>query len=110
MEDYLRGAEEQAEGDRQMAVVKQAFADMLYEPVEILRKKRYPDYQMHPDKWPITKLLYSYIVPSPLIWFDDDDEFFRDVKKPEAQEVIQKWLDLLNSPDGMNGPAREERP
>jgi hypothetical protein len=110
VEDYLNGAEEQCETDDQKTVIKQAFADMLYEPVDSLRKKRYPDYQMRPDRWPITKLLYSYIVPRPLIWFDDDDEFFRDVKKPEAQEAIQKWLDLLNNPDGMNGPAREERP
>jgi hypothetical protein len=109
VEDYFNGAEEQAEDDDQKAVVKRAFVDMLYEPVDTLRKKRYPDYQMRPHKWPITEVLYRYIVPDPLISFDDD-EFFRDVKKPEAQEIIQKWLHHMESPDGMNGPAREERP
>jgi hypothetical protein len=109
VEDYLNGAEEQSETDDQMIVIKRAFADMLYEPVESLRKKRYPDYQMHPHKWPITEVLYRYFVPDPLIMFDGD-EFFRDVKKPEAQELIRKWLDHLDNPDGTNGPAREERP
>ena len=109
VEDYLNGAEQQSETDDQRVVIKQAFADMLYEPVESLRKNRYPDYQMHPHKWPITEVLYRYIVPDPLIWFDDD-EFFCDVKKPEAQEMIQKWLDYLNNPGHKSGPAREERP
>ncbi len=109
VEDYLNGAEEQSETDDQKIVIKQAFVDMLYEPVESLRKERYPDYQMQPHKWPITEVLYHYFVPDPLITFDGD-EFFRDVKKPEAQEMIQKWLDHLNSPDGTNGPAQEERP
>ena len=109
VEDYLNGAEEQSETDDQMIVIKQAFVDMRYESVESLRKKRYPDYQMHPHKWPITEVLYRYFVPDREIGFDGD-EFFRDVKKPEAQEVIQKWLDHLNNPDGTNGPAPEERP
>lgn len=109
VEDYLNGAEEQCETDDQKIVIKQAFVDMVYEPVESLRKERYPDYQMHPHKWPITEVLYHYFVPDPLIKFDGD-EFFRDVKKSEAQEVIQNWLDHLDSPDGTNGPAREERP
>jgi len=45
---------------------------------------------MQPHKWPITEVLYRYIVSNPLIWFDDD-ELFRDVKKPEAREMIHKW-------------------
>jgi hypothetical protein len=109
VEDYLNGAEEQVETEDQKALIKLAFVDMRYEPVESLRKKRYPDYQMHPHKWSIKEVLYRYFVPAPLIWFDDD-EFFRDVKKPEAQELIQKWLDHMDNPDGRNGPAREERP
>ena len=92
VEDYLNGAEEQFETDDQEAVIKQAFADMLHEPVESLRKQRYPDYQMHPHKWPITEVLTSYFLPDAPGGFDDD-EFFRDFKKPEAQKVIQKWLD-----------------
>ena len=109
VEDYLNGAEEQFETDDQKIVIKQAFVDMLYEPIESLRKKRYPDYQMHPNKWPITEVLYRYFVPDPLISFDGD-EFFRDVKKPEAREMIQEWLHHMENPDGKNGPAREERP
>jgi hypothetical protein len=109
VEDYLNGAEEQSEDDDQMAVVKQALADMLYEPVDSLRRKRYPDYQMHPRKWPITQVLYSYIVPNPLIWFDDD-EFFRDVKKSEAQQMIRIWIDYLDKPDHKSGPEQEQRP
>jgi hypothetical protein len=110
VEDYLSGAEEQSETDDQKAVIKQAFADMRYEPIATLRRKRYPDYKMHLHKWPITEVLYSYFVPDPEYIRFDDDEFFRDVKKPEAQETIQKWLDHLDNPDGTNGPAREERP
>jgi hypothetical protein len=109
VEDYLNGAEEQVETDDQEIVIKQAFVDMRYESVESLRKKRYPDYQMHPHKWPITEVLTSYFLPDSPADFDGD-EFFRDVKKPEAQEVIQKWLDHMDNPDGTNGPAREERP
>jgi len=109
VEDYLNGAEAQYETDAQRAVFKQAFADMLNEPVASLRKKRYPDYQLHPGQWPLTELLYSYIVPDPLIWFDDD-ELFRDVKKPEARAMIQKWLDFFDSPGLYDQPAREERP
>jgi hypothetical protein len=109
VEDYLNGAEEQVETDDQRAVIKQAFVDMLSEPIESLRKKRYPDYQLHPHKWPITEVLTSYFLPDTSAGFDGD-EFFRDVKKPEAQDVIQQWLDHMNNPDGKNGPAREERP
>jgi hypothetical protein len=109
VEDYLNGAEEQSETDDQKIVIKRAFVDMLYEPVESLRKKRYPDYQMHPHKWPITEVLYRYIVPNPLISFEDD-EFFRDVKKPQAQEMIQEWLNYLDNPDGRPGPARKQWP
>jgi len=109
VEDYLNGAEEQVETDDQRAVIRQAFVDMLHEPPESLRKKSYPDYQLHPHKWPITEVLYRYFVSDPPIGFDDD-EFFRDVKKPQAQEMIQKWLDHMDNPDGKNGPAREERP
>lgn len=109
VEDYLNGAEEQCETDDQRAVIRQAFVDMRYEPVESLRRKRYPDYQMHAHRWPITEVLYRYFVANPPISFDDD-EFFRDVKKPAAQEMIQKWLDHMDNPDGTNGPAPEERP
>jgi hypothetical protein len=110
VEDYLNGAEQQSETDDQRAVIRQAFVDMLKEPIESLRKKRYPDYQLNPHKWPITEVLTSYFVPDPGYIDFDGDEFFRDVKKPEAREVIQKWLDHMNNPDGRNGPAREERP
>jgi hypothetical protein len=109
VEDYLNGAEEQSETDDQKSVIKQAFVDMRYEPVESLRKKRYPDYQMHPHKWPITEVLTSYFLPDSPAGFEND-EFFRDVKKPEAQEMIQKWLNHMDIPDGTNGPAPEERP
>jgi hypothetical protein len=109
VEDFLNGAEKQSETDDQRAVIKQAFLDMLNEPIESLRKKRYPDYQLHAHKWPITKVLTSYFLPDSPAEFDND-EFFRDVKKPEAQEMIQKWLDHMDHPDGTNGPAREQRP
>jgi hypothetical protein len=109
VEDYLNGAEEQSETDDQKAVIKQAFVDMLNEPIESLRKKRYPDYQMNPQKWPITEVLYRYIVPDPLISFDDD-ELFRDVKKPQAREMIQEWLNYLDNPNGRPGPARKQWP
>ncbi|HEY9157285.1 hypothetical protein [Candidatus Binatus sp.] len=110
VEDYLNGAEEQSETDEQRVVIKQAFLDMLIEPIESLRKKRYPDYQMHPHKWPITEVLYHYFVPAPGYIGFDGGECFRDVKKPGAQEMIQKWLDHMDNPDGTNGPDREERP
>lgn len=109
VEDYLNGAEEQSETDDQRAVIKQAFLDMLNEPIERLRKRRYPDYQMRPHKWPITEVLYRYIVPSPLISFKDD-ELFRDVKKPQAREMIQEWLNYLDNADGRPGPARKQWP
>ncbi len=109
VEDYLNGAEEQSETDDQKAVIKQAFVDMLNEPIESLRKKRYPDYQLHPHQWPATEVLYRYIVPDPLISFDDD-ELFRDVKKPQAREMIQEWLNYLDNPDGKLGPARRQWP
>ena len=102
VEDYLNGAEEQSETDDQRAVIKQALLDMLNEPIESLRKKRYPDYQLHPHKWPITEVLTSYFVPDPGYIDFEGDEFFRDVKKPEAQEVIQKWLDHIDSSDAQD--------
>src|SRR5260370_1917377 len=110
VEDYLNGAEQQSETDDQRAVISQAFADMLNEPIESLRKKRYPDYQFHPHKWPITEVLTSYFVPDPGYIDFDGDELFRDVKKPEAREVIQKWLDHMNNPDSRNRPALAEPP
>jgi hypothetical protein len=110
VEDYLNGAEEQVETDDQRAAIRQAFVDMLNEPIESLRKKSYPDYQLHPHKWLITEVLSSYFVPDPGYLDFDGDEFFRDVKKPEARQIIQKWLDHMDNPDGTNGPAREERP
>jgi hypothetical protein len=109
VEDYLNGAEEQSETDDQRAAIRQAFVDMLNEPIGSLRKKRYPDYQLHHHKWPITEVLTSYFLPDSSAGFEND-EFFRDVKKPEAQEMIQKWLNHMDNPDGTNGPAPEERP
>ncbi len=105
--DFLNCAEEQSEDDDQRAVIKQAFIDMLNEPVESLRKKRYPDYQLHPHQWPITELLYSYFLPDPSEVRFDGDSFFRDVKKPEAQEPIRRWLDWI---DGTFGPRPGPQP
>src|SRR5271169_552087 len=67
VEDHLNGAEEQVETDDQRAVIRQALVDMLHEPLESLREKRYPDYQLHPHKWPITEVLYRYFVSDPPI-------------------------------------------
>ncbi|MDO8432541.1 MAG: hypothetical protein Q7S58_09050 [Candidatus Binatus sp.] len=101
--DYLDGAEQQSETDDQGQVIKQAFTDMLNVPVDRLRKKRYPDYRMHPDTWPITEVLYRYIVPAAPVRFEGD-EFFRDVKQPDAQKIVRVWLDYENRAPGTEGP------
>lgn len=104
---YLNGAEAQFEDDDQRAVIKQAFNDMLSEPVDKLRSKRYPDYQLRPNKWSIIKLLQRYFVPKSLLdGYPDDAEFFRDVKKPEAQRAIRVLLGWLRS----GGPQPKYRP
>ena len=36
---------------------------MLDLPVERLRERAYPDYEMRPDAWSITVILERYIVP-----------------------------------------------
>src|SRR6202158_5954063 len=108
VEDYLNGAEEQCECEFQGAAIRQAFVDMLHEPVESLRKKRYWDDESDSHKCTITQLLNHHFVPDSYADFDKD-EFFRDVKKPEAQEIIQKWLDHIDHPDGNNSPEREEQ-
>jgi hypothetical protein len=108
VEDYLNGAELQCEDDDQEAVIRQAFVDMRYESVESLRKKRYQDDPMHLG-CPIKELLNHYVVPDGYADFDSE-EFFRDVKKPGAQEMIQIWIDYLDNPNHKSGPPREERP
>jgi hypothetical protein len=110
VEDYLNGAELQYETDDQESAIRQAFGDMRYESVKNLRKKRYEDDPMHPYGCPIMELLNHYVVPDPGYLGFDGDEFFRDVKKPGAQEMIQIWIDYLDDPNHKSGPPREERP
>jgi hypothetical protein len=110
VKDFLSAAEVQYESDRQKAVILLALTDMIEDPVKVLRNKRYPDYQMHPQKWRITQILDRYFVPDPSYAGFVEDEFFRDVKKPEAQEAIQMWLDRLNSRDDTNGPQANKTP
>lgn len=110
VEDYLNGADLQCEDDDQEAAIRQALIDMRYESVESLRKKRYQDDPMQPDESPIIELLNHHFLPDPIYVNFDGEEFFRDVKKPGAQEMIQIWIDYLDNPDHKSGPPREERP
>lgn len=110
VKDFLNGAGVQYESDGQKAVILLALTDMIKDPIEVLRNKRYPDYQMHSQKWRITEVLERYFVPDPSYAGFVGDEFFRDVKKPEAQEAIQMWLSRLNSRDSTDGPQANRTP
>ena len=58
--EYLDGATENARGEDHRQVMKQALTDMLDLPVERLRERTYPDYEMRPDAWSITVILERY--------------------------------------------------
>ena len=60
-------------------------------PSRVFRKKRYPDYQLHPHKWPITEVLTSYFVPDKPGYIDlEGDEFFRECEKTRSSRGDSK--------------------
>ncbi len=72
---------------------------MLDLPVKKLRDKYYPDYEMRRDSWSITVILERYIVPKRQDLTIGDNKFFDDMKKLEAQRVIDEWLVKLSRED-----------
>lgn len=96
--DFLYGADTQWETDDEDIVITRAFNDMLSDPVEKLRANRYPDYDLRPNKWPISVLLNHYFVPRSRHRYLTAATFFRDVKAPEAQRVIRVWANWLKGP------------
>lgn len=85
--EYLDGATENTRGEDHRQMLKQALTDMLDLPIERLREKTYPDYEMHPDAWSITVILERYIEPKRQDMRIGDDKFFDDMTKTGSATV-----------------------
>jgi hypothetical protein len=98
---YFAGATFQSgdvEGSR--LIVTQALRDALNLPLEELRTKRYPNYQLEPNQWTFERLLDAYYTSSSGMADGDKVEastegFIEAVKQPEAIPALKKAIAKL---------------
>jgi len=95
---YMNGAELQIETMDQRQELQKALTDILTLSPEVLRQRRYADYQLTPNKWTIVEILQRYYVPPKRV-FLNSDSFFKDVISKEAHQNIQKHLNKLTRGD-----------
>jgi hypothetical protein len=93
--EYFSHADRQYETDDQKSEIIRALQDMLEKPVGELRTQRYADYEGNKNAWPITTLVKRYFVPNQPMPELTEQDFYRDVKEPAAQEAIRKQLGAL---------------
>ncbi len=93
---FFQQAELQAETDSQRMEIRTVLTGLLELPVEQLKERKYPDYQGHPDQWDILKFLNSYFVPVTPQQLSAE-QFYKDLRQPEARKEIRDQLDKLNS-------------
>ncbi len=84
---FFEDCEPQAEDKEQAREILRALEDMMTKSVKQLKKVRYKDYQGRTKRWTLVQLIQRYH-SSPVLF--SEEEFYRDVKKPEAQAVIKK--------------------
>ena len=92
---YLANADRQYETDEQRTEIIRALEDMLTEKPEVLRVRRYADYQGNKNAWSLTTLIRQYFVPVQRMPDWSEDAFYRDVSKPEARQAIREQLSAL---------------
>ncbi len=88
---YFSDADLQAETRQQLREIRRALNDALTLPVAELRKRRYADYTMAPDRWTFGKLVGSYFMSTQPV-DPESKKFYEDSKKPEATEVLKRRL------------------
>lgn len=88
---FLVGAEQQWETADQGREIERALNDMLTLGPDVLRTQRYANYQMEPNAWSITELLYRYFVSEALRMLDEG-RFYQDITAPSAQAAIRGHL------------------
>ncbi|MDR3323404.1 MAG: hypothetical protein LBS89_04275 [Zoogloeaceae bacterium] len=91
MVQFFLDAELQVETREQLREVKKALHDLRSLPVSTLRAKRYADYELEPDQWPLGALLKQYYL-SANFTATDSLRFYQDSKKPAAQILLKKKL------------------
>src|SRR5688500_2130014 len=95
IERYFGGVELQIETDDQRAALEAALADMETLPVEELRVRKYPDYQLQPDVWDLPTLLERYYVPDHPQSIHDG--FWEHVGDPASRAVAARLRSALRS-------------
>lgn len=91
---YLDGAELQAETDAQRREIARALQDMLKKPAAQLRAQRYAGDSGKPGELSITDLLRAHFVPTRPASLDAN-QFYREVRQPEARAAIRKQLESV---------------
>ena len=91
---YFQNAELQYEGEVQKENIITALNDILTLPAEELKEKKYKDYTGKENEWSLESLIYNHFVP------DKEgktlgNNFYDDIKKPEAQEKVREILKSL---------------
>jgi hypothetical protein len=93
---YLTGAQQQYENGQQRSEIKRALTEMLSMKPSALLKKRYCDYQMHPQQWTAVNILERYFVPDGR--FVVDAKCFRaSLNTKEAQEALKAQIKSIDA-------------
>jgi hypothetical protein len=94
--DFFRGSELQIETGNQKQALAQALKDMLRLSPQLLKTKRYPDYQGNKGIWTPIQILSAYYVPSRPRSLEPD-RFYRDLASQAAKVVITQRLKALHA-------------
>ena len=93
---YLTGADRQYETQEQGAEIRRALKAMLSMKPDQLLKKRFCDYQMHPNKWNAIQMLNRYFVPTNASCSLTPSCFSRSIRTPSSRLAIQSHLTELS--------------
>ncbi len=92
---FFDEAELQIETDDQRQVLMQALNDMLKLYPDELRKKRYANYQLEPEKWTLAEVLSHYYYARTPIEFAD--LLIEETTSDKSKDAIKKALVKLQS-------------
>ena len=90
--NYLRHADRQFETEQQRLEIVQALRDMIAQPVGLLKRRRYSDYEGRPGMWSPPELVRRYFLPTTSVHHFSDAEFYRDLHRPPAPSVLRSQL------------------
>jgi hypothetical protein len=93
---YLAQADRQYETNAQRGEIERALEDMLTQPPEVLRNRRYADYGGTDYNWTAPLLIQRYFVPAQPVPGWNEKNFYRDVSAPAARAAIRAQLEAMH--------------